>query len=148
MQIRLSYDRLISTIGFPTLVRWQCYTTSGPCDHYLSQRWCMSMRPLDHKDENEFKIGTLTPTIPHTKIGEPPYVAEAHCIADTGQKEFHRVTPVAPRCVLVTLQRAAIRAGVKLIRGLFRRQERHLRKKEYSQFNSYRTILVLGNIKT
>ena len=30
MEIRRSYDRLISTMGFPILVRWHCYIESGP----------------------------------------------------------------------------------------------------------------------
>ena len=32
MEIRRSYDRLISTMGFPILVRWHLYIESGP--------WC------------------------------------------------------------------------------------------------------------
>ena len=31
MEIRRSYDRLISTMGFPMLVRWRLYIESGPC---------------------------------------------------------------------------------------------------------------------
>ena len=31
MEIRRSYDRLISTMGFPILVRWHLYIESGPC---------------------------------------------------------------------------------------------------------------------
>ena len=31
MEIRRSYDRLISTIGFPILARWHLYIASGPC---------------------------------------------------------------------------------------------------------------------
>ena len=30
MEIRRSYDRLISTMGFPILVRWHLYIESGP----------------------------------------------------------------------------------------------------------------------
>ena len=30
MEIRRSWDRLISTMGFPTLVRWHLYIESGP----------------------------------------------------------------------------------------------------------------------
>ena len=30
MEIRRSYDRLISTMGFPILVRWHIYIESGP----------------------------------------------------------------------------------------------------------------------
>ena len=30
MEIRRSYDRLISTMGFPILVRWDLYIESGP----------------------------------------------------------------------------------------------------------------------
>ena len=33
MEIRRSYDRLISTMGFPILVRWHLYFESGP--------WCL-----------------------------------------------------------------------------------------------------------
>ena len=35
MEIRRSYDRLISTMGFPILVRWHLYIESGPC--YLAR---------------------------------------------------------------------------------------------------------------
>ena len=31
MEIRQSYDCLISTMGFPILVRWHLYIESGPC---------------------------------------------------------------------------------------------------------------------
>ena len=31
MEIKRSYDRLISTIGFPILARWHLYIESGPC---------------------------------------------------------------------------------------------------------------------
>ena len=31
MEIRRSYDRFISTMGFPILVRWHLYIESGPC---------------------------------------------------------------------------------------------------------------------
>ena len=30
MEIRRSYDRLTSTMGFPILVRWHLYIESGP----------------------------------------------------------------------------------------------------------------------
>ena len=33
MEIGQSYDRLISTMGFPILVIWLFYTESGPCRH-------------------------------------------------------------------------------------------------------------------
>ena len=36
MEIRRSYDRLISTIGFPILIRWHLYIESGP--RFLD--WC------------------------------------------------------------------------------------------------------------
>ena len=39
MEIRRSYDRLISTMGFPLLVRWHLYIESGPrchCVHVMS----------------------------------------------------------------------------------------------------------------
>ena len=39
MEIRRSYDRLISTMGFPILVRRQLYIESGPC--MASFRWCI-----------------------------------------------------------------------------------------------------------
>ena len=35
MEIRRSYDRLISTVGFPILVRWHIYIESGP--------WCLRL---------------------------------------------------------------------------------------------------------
>ena len=31
VEIRRSYDRVISTMGFPMLVRWHIYIKSGPC---------------------------------------------------------------------------------------------------------------------
>ena len=36
MEIRRSYDRLISTMGFPILVRCHLYIESGPRAHFLS----------------------------------------------------------------------------------------------------------------
>ena len=36
MEIRRSYDRLISTMGFPILVRRHLYIESGPCSPVLS----------------------------------------------------------------------------------------------------------------
>ena len=44
VEIRRSYDRLISTMGFPILVRWHLYTESGPSS--LSGRTSKS-RPWD-----------------------------------------------------------------------------------------------------
>ena len=41
MEIRRSYDRLISTIGFPILVRWHLYIESGP--RGVSFRWWLLM---------------------------------------------------------------------------------------------------------
>ena len=38
VEIRRSYDRLISTMGFPILVRWHLYIESGP--RALRQMWC------------------------------------------------------------------------------------------------------------
>ena len=32
VEIRWSYDRLISIMGFPILIRWQIYNESGTCD--------------------------------------------------------------------------------------------------------------------
>ena len=48
MEIRRSYDRLISIMGFPILVRWRLYIESGPwygraIDH---SRWCFVLAPV------------------------------------------------------------------------------------------------------
>ena len=47
MEIRRSYDHLISTMGFPILVRWHCYIESGPriCKHCVGKARCLQMRP-------------------------------------------------------------------------------------------------------
>ena len=63
MEIRRSYDRLISTMGFPILVRWHLYIESAPClqSQYLNWWWLISLmhicisRPFDL---NELIIGS------------------------------------------------------------------------------------------
>ena len=40
MEIRRSYDRLISTMGFPILVRWHLYIESGPRTLTISNTIC------------------------------------------------------------------------------------------------------------
>ena len=39
MEIKRSYDRFISTAGYPILVRWHLYIESGPCISHRS--WCL-----------------------------------------------------------------------------------------------------------
>ena len=45
MEIRRSYDRLISTMGFPILVRWHLYIKSGPLSPVLSTLVLLTGRP-------------------------------------------------------------------------------------------------------
>ena len=50
--MRRSYDRLISTMGFPILVRWHLYIESGPSPHrclWWSRPW-QTCSPLRHSD--------------------------------------------------------------------------------------------------
>ena len=46
LEIRRSYDRLISTLGFPLLVRWHLYIESGSCT-FLPYYMCGSVLSLD-----------------------------------------------------------------------------------------------------
>ena len=56
VEIRRSYDRLISTMGFPVLVRWHLYIESGPssgieCLLHCKHRelpWCQLSRHWRH----------------------------------------------------------------------------------------------------
>ena len=43
VEIRRSYDRLISTMGFPKLVRWHLYVESGPCNVSTNYHWAFSV---------------------------------------------------------------------------------------------------------
>ena len=48
VEIRRSYDRLISTMGFPILVRWHRYIESGAwCDVYEYGNGCLSWWDVD-----------------------------------------------------------------------------------------------------
>ena len=44
MEIRRSYDRLISTMRFPKLIRWHLYIESGPWNH---AGWCEPVPSCD-----------------------------------------------------------------------------------------------------
>ena len=44
MEIRRSYDRLISTMGFPILVRWHLYIESGPW--FLCNWWVLLLTAI------------------------------------------------------------------------------------------------------
>ena len=49
MEIRRSYDRLLSTMGFPILVRWHLYIESGPWSH---QPECRHISKYHHITDN------------------------------------------------------------------------------------------------
>ena len=50
MEVRRSYDRLISTMGFPILVRWHLYIESGPCTYMgFAMPW-----PFGHCKDTRF----------------------------------------------------------------------------------------------
>ena len=69
MEIRRSWDRLISTMGFPILVRWHLYIESGPRFSLSSQmvvdrNQCFSLRPLNCLSCQ--KLASLYP--PHNEV--------------------------------------------------------------------------------
>ena len=49
VEIRRSYDRLISTMGFPILVRWHLHIESGPCKRRVAHLY-MTWKPYGNKD--------------------------------------------------------------------------------------------------
>ena len=59
MEIRRSYDRLISTMGFPILVRRHLYIESGPRLLFDRPPYCLNELILTH-----------LPLVPHICIGD------------------------------------------------------------------------------
>ena len=58
MEIRQSYNRLISTMGFPVLVRWHLYIESGPWFKLEAvMQWSFSMKTTSKDDGLKYKGG-------------------------------------------------------------------------------------------
>ena len=65
MEIQLSSDRLISTIGFHILVRWHLYTESGLWWQPFLSNWnCNSLRPVGKGQTNLTYINLIRSASP------------------------------------------------------------------------------------
>ena len=109
MEIRRSYDRLISTMGFPILVRWRLYIESGPrklqrrhMDHTASQNTgnsgstfltlCEGNQPVtgDNHSADGWKLSgrcLCHVSLPRDRIGSEPW------------SESHRTCYLKPICL-------------------------------------------------
>ena len=93
MEIRRSYDHLISKMGFPILVRWHLYIESGP---RLHPRWCScTVQSLVQQDFNNTKICDLNRT--KYEIG-----TEYGCMAMQNSTHFIKIKPTH-HCLLHVL---------------------------------------------
>ena len=109
MEIRRSYDRLISTMGFPILVRWHLYIESGPrilneakletrvitIGERLGGMWSVCRPKLGHPARRDWGQGELaeSPNTPNVTVA----------IGDVGEQSVRGASFIFNRTATATI---------------------------------------------